>query len=243
MITVPLKEDGPDMEEVERLVAHDASIKGMWCVPKYSNPTGTVYSDAVVERLARMKTAAPDFRLYWDNAYCLHHLTNQRIEIANILALSARHGHPNRPFVFVSTSKITLSGAGLAMFAASKENVNWLLARLKSRTIGPDKLNQLRHVRFLQNETGILQLMSRQRALIAPKFQKVLDTFDEKLGHLPNVTWTRPKGGYFISLDVPRGCAKRVVALAKEAGVQLTPAGATHPHGKDPDDRCRLCGA
>jgi len=237
MITVPLKEDGPDMEEVERLVAHDASIKGMWCVPKYSNPTGTVYSDAVVERLARMKTAAPDFRLYWDNAYCLHHLTNQRIEIANILALSARHGHPNRPFVFVSTSKITLSGAGLAMFAASKENVNWLLARLKSRTIGPDKLNQLRHVRFLQNETGILQLMSRQRALIAPKFQKVLDTFDEKLGHLPNVTWTRPKGGYFISLDVPRGCAKRVVALAKEAGVQLTPAGATHPHGKDPDDR------
>jgi DNA-binding transcriptional MocR family regulator len=237
MIPVPLKEDGPDIEEVERLVAHDASIKGMWCVPKYSNPTGTVYSDAVVERLARMKTAAPDFRLYWDNAYCLHHLTNQRIEIANILELSARHGHPNRPFVFVSTSKITLSGAGLAMFAASKENVNWLLARLTSRTIGPDKLNQLRHVRFLQNETGILKLMSRQRALIAPKFQKVLDTFDEKLGHLPNVTWTRPKGGYFISLDVPRGCAKRVVALAKEAGVQLTPAGATHPHGKDPDDR------
>jgi len=237
MIPVPLKEDGPDIEEVERLVAHDASIKGMWCVPKYSNPTGTVYSDAVVERLARMKTAAPDFRLYWDNAYCLHHLTNQSIEIANILELSARHGHPNRPFVFVSTSKITLSGAGLAMFAASKENVNWLLARLTSRTIGPDKLNQLRHVRFLQNETGILKLMSRQRALIAPKFQKVLDTFDEKLGHLPNVTWTRPKGGYFISLDVPRGCAKRVVALAKEAGVQLTPAGATHPHGKDPDDR------
>lgn len=237
MITVPLKEDGPDMQEVERLVAHDASIKGMWCVPKYSNPTGTVYSDAVVERLARMETAAPDFRLYWDNAYCLHHLTSQRIEIANILELSARHGHPNRPFVFVSTSKITLSGAGLAMFAASKENVNWLLARLTARTIGPDKLNQLRHVRFLQNETRILQLMSRQRALIAPKFQKVLDTFDEKLGHLPNVTWTRPKGGYFISLNVPRGCAKRVVALAKEAGVQLTPAGATHPHGKDPDDR------
>jgi DNA-binding transcriptional MocR family regulator len=237
MITVPLKEDGPDIEEVERLAANDASIKGMWCVPKYSNPTGTVYSDAVVERLARMKTAAPDFRLYWDNAYCLHHLTNQSIEIANILELSARHGHPNRPFVFVSTSKITLSGAGLAMFAASKENVDWLLARLASRTIGPDKLNQLRHVRFLQNETGILQLMSRQRALIAPKFQKVLDTFDEKLGHLPNVTWTRPKGGYFISLDVPKGCAKRVVALAKEAGVQLTPAGATYPHGKDPDDR------
>jgi DNA-binding transcriptional MocR family regulator len=237
MIPVALKEDGPDVDEVERLVAHDPSIKGMWCVPKYSNPTGTVYSDAVIERLARMKTAAPDFRLYWDNAYSVHHLTNERIEIANILELCARHGHPNRPFVFASTSKITLSGAGLAMFAASKENVRWLLARLAPRTIGPDKLNQLRHVRFLQNEAGILQLMSRHRALIAPKFQKVFEVFEGNLADVPNVTWTKPKGGYFISLDVPKGCAKRVVAIAKEAGVQLTPAGATHPYGKDPDDR------
>jgi DNA-binding transcriptional MocR family regulator len=237
MIQVPLKEEGPDIDEVERLVRHDASIKGMWCVPKYSNPTGTVYSDAVIERLARMKTAAPDFRLYWDNAYCVHHLTNERIEIANILELCARHGHPNRPFVFASTSKITLSGAGLAMFAASKENVGWLLSRFRPRTIGPDKLNQLRHVRFLQNEAGILQLMARHRALIAPKFQKVLEIFDERLAHVPDVTWTKPKGGYFICLDVPKGCAKRVVALAQEAGVQLTPAGATHPYGKDPDDR------
>jgi len=237
MIQVALKEDGPDVDEVERLVAQDPTIKGMWCVPKYSNPTGTVYSDAVIARLARMKTAAPDFRLYWDNAYSVHHLTNEPIEIANIMELSVRHGHPNRPFVFASTSKITLAGAGLAMFAASKENVSWLLARFTPRTIGPDKLNQLRHVRFLRNEAGILQLMARHRALIAPKFQKVLEIFEENLADVTNVTWTKPKGGYFISLDVPQGCAKRVVTLAKEAGVQLTPAGATHPYGKDPDDR------
>ena len=237
MIPVALKEDGPDMDEVERLVAQDASIKAMWCVPKYSNPTGTVYSAAVIERLASMKTAAPDFRLYWDNAYCVHHLTGERIEIANILDLCARHEHPNRPFVFASTSKITLAGAGLAMFAASKENVKWLLARLTPRTIGPDKINQLRHVRFLKDQAGILQLMDRHRALIAPKFQKVLDIFAEKLAHLPSVTWTKPKGGYFISLEVPQGCAQRVISFAKEAGVALTPAGATHPYGKDPQDR------
>jgi DNA-binding transcriptional MocR family regulator len=237
MLPVRLNEDGPDMDEVERLVADDASIKAMWCVPKYSNPTGTIYSDAVIERLARMKTAAPDFRLYWDNAYCVHHLTGERVQIANILELCSRHGRPNRPFVFASTSKITLAGAGLAMFAASESNVKWLLGRLTPRTIGPDKINQLRHVRFLKNEDGILRLMDRHRALIAPKFQKVLDIFDEQLARVADVTWTRPKGGYFISLDVPRGCAKRVVALAKQAGVELTPAGATHPYGKDPDDR------
>ena len=237
MIPVPLNEDGPDMDQVEGLVARDASIKGMWCMPKYSNPTGTIYSDTVIERLAAMKTAAPDFRLYWDNAYAVHHLTQERIEIANIIDLCARHAHPNRPFVFASTSKITLAGSGLALFAASKDNVNWLLARLTPRTIGPDKINQLRHVRFLKNESGIMQLMDRHRAIIAPKFQKVLDIFNEKLGHIPNVTWTKPKGGYFISLDVPKGCAERVISLAKEAGIELTPAGATHPQGKDPDDR------
>jgi DNA-binding transcriptional MocR family regulator len=237
MIPVALGEDGPDMDEVERLVAHDASIKGIWCMPKYSNPTGTIYSHAVIERLASMRTAAPDFRLFWDYAYSVHHLTDERIEIANVLELCARHGHPNRPFVFASTSKITLAGAGLAMFAGSQENVRWLLARLTPRTIGPDKINQLRHVRFLKNEAGILQLMDRHRALIAPKFQKVLDIFAEKLAQAPGVAWTRPKGGYFISLDVPKGCAQRVVTLAKEAGVELTPAGSTHPNGNDPDDR------
>jgi DNA-binding transcriptional MocR family regulator len=237
MIPVALREDGPDMDEVERLVAHDASIKGMWCVPKYSNPTGAVYSDATIERLAAMKTAAADFRLYWDNAYAVHHLTNEPIEIANVLDLCVRHANPNRAFVFASTSKITLSGAGLALFAASKANVKWLLERLTPRTIGPDKLNQLRHVRFLKDEAGILRLMDRHKAVLAPKFQKVLDIFDEKLASVPDVSWTRPKGGYFISLRAGKGCASRVVALAKEAGIVLTPAGATHPYGKDPDDR------
>ena len=237
MLHVPLRDDGPDMDQVERMVAGDASIKGIWCVPKYSNPTGTVYSDAVVERLAAMKTAAADFRIFWDNAYSVHHLTEERVEIANIIELCARHGNPNRPFVFASTSKITLAGAGLALFASSKENVKWLLARLTPRTIGPDKLNQLRHVRFLKDEAGIFRLMDRHRALIAPKFAKVLEIFEANLAGVPDVSWTRPRGGYFISLDVPRGCAKRVVELAKEAGVALTPAGATHPCGKDPDDR------
>ena len=236
MIPVAMKEDGPDMDEVEGLVARDASIKGIWCVPKYSNPTGAVYSDAVVERMAAMKTAAPDFRVYWDNAYSVHHLTDERIEIASILDLAARHGNPNRPLVFGSTSKITFSGSGLAMMAASKDNVKWLLARLTPRTIGPDKINQLRHVRFLKSEAGIMELMDRHRALIAPKFRKVLDVFAEKLSDTPGVSWTTPKGGYFISLEVPRGHARKVIALAKEAGVQLTPAGSTHPYGNDPND-------
>ena len=237
MIQVPLDEDGPDMDQVERLVAGDASIKGMWCMPKYSNPTGAVYSDAVIERLAAMKTAAADFRLYWDNAYAVHHLTSERIEIANILDLCARYGHANRPLIFASTSKITLPGAGLAVFAASKDNVNWLLARFTPRTIGPDKLNQLRHVRFLRDETGIMRLMEKHRILLAPKFHKVLEVFREKLSGIAGVSWTNPKGGYFISLDVPQGCAQRVVTLAREAGIELTPAGATHPYGKDPADR------
>jgi DNA-binding transcriptional MocR family regulator len=237
MIPVLLNDDGPDMDEVERLVERDASIKGMWCVPKYSNPTGAVYSDATVERLAAMKTAAADFRLFWDNAYCVHHLTGDAVEIANILERCTAHGHPNRPFLFASTSKITLASSGLAGFASSKENVEWWLARTTPRTIGPDKVNQLRHARFLKNAAGITQLMERHRALIAPKFDMVHSVFERILGGQPGITWTSPKGGYFISLDVPSGCAKRAVALAKEAGVSLTPAGATHPYGVDPDDR------
>jgi DNA-binding transcriptional MocR family regulator len=237
MIPVAMNEDGPDMDEVERLVAQDSSIKGVWCVPKYSNPTGTVYSGATVERLAAMKTAAPDFRVFWDNAYAVHHLTSHPVEIANILELCARHGNPNRAFVFASTSKITLPGAGLALFAGSTDNVKWLLARFVPQTIGPDKINHLRHVRFLKDNEGITKLMDAHRALIAPKFQKVLDIFAEKLSGVADVSWTRPKGGYFIGLEVGKGCAKRVVSLAKEAGVVLTPAGATHPYGKDPEDR------
>jgi DNA-binding transcriptional MocR family regulator len=237
MIPVRLLEDGPDMDEVERLVAGDASIKGMWCVPKYSNPTGTVYSDSVVERLAAMKAAANDFRIFWDNAYAVHHLTEEQVSIANLLERSAAHGHANRAFVFASTSKITFAGAGLSAVAASKPNVQWLLTRLTPRTIGPDKVNQLRHVRFLKNPEGITALMEKHRQLLAPKFEAVLEIFAAELSGLSDVSWTTPKGGYFISLEVPAGCAKRVVALAKDAGVVLTPAGATHPYGKDPEDR------
>ena len=237
MIPVRLNEDGPDMQQVEQLVAEDASIKGMWCVPKYSNPTGCVYAGAVVERLAAMKTAAADFRLFWDNAYAVHHLTSEAVEIANVLELCAQHGHSNRPLVFASTSKITLPGSGLALLAGSKQNVQWFLTRVAPRTIGPDKINQLRHVRFLKEPAAIARLMEQHRALIAPKFATVLETFDRKLAGIPEVRWTRPKGGYFISLEVPKGCAQRVIALAKEAGVVLTPAGATHPYGKDAEDR------
>ena len=237
MISVPLLEDGPDMNEVEALVASDPSIKGMWCIPKYSNPTGTVYSDSVVERLAAMKTAANDFRIFWDNAYAVHYLTEEHVSIANILERCAAQSNPNRAFVFASTSKITLAGAGLAVFAGSKANIQWLLERMTPRTIGPDKINQLRHVRFLKTEEGIADLMEKQRQLLAPKFNAVLDVFEAEMSGLPGVTWTRPKGGYFICLEVPPGCAKRVVTLARDAGVVLTPAGATHPYGNDPEDR------
>lgn len=237
MIPVPLTDNGPDMQVVEALVAKDPSIKGMWCVPKYSNPTGCVYSKEVVERLAAMKTAAGDFRLFWDNAYAVHHLTEEKVELANIVTACERHGHPNRAFIFGSTSKITLAGAGIAVFAGSKDNVAWFLKRMEKRTIGGDKINQLRHVRFLRDTAGVLALMERHRTIMAPKFAKVLEIFREHLGGKQIASWTEPKGGYFITLDVLDGCAKRVVQLAKEAGIELTPAGATHPLGKDPQDR------
>jgi DNA-binding transcriptional MocR family regulator len=237
MIPVALHEDGPDMDEVERLVAGDASIKGMWCVPKYSNPNGAVYSDAVVERLAGMKTAAKDFRIFWDNAYGVHHLTKEKVALANLLERCAAHGNPNRAFVFASSSKITFAGSGVSAVGASAANIQWLLERWTPRTIGSDKINQLRHVRFLKDAAGIDALMAKHRALLAPKFECVLRVFDEELTGIPDVSWTKPKGGYFISLEVPKGCAKRVVTLAKEAGVVLTPAGSTHPFGKDSEDR------
>ncbi|MGD9905385.1 MAG: aminotransferase class I/II-fold pyridoxal phosphate-dependent enzyme [Dehalococcoidia bacterium] len=236
LVPVPLGDDGPDMDAVEALAA-DPAVKGMWCVPKYSNPTGAVYSEAVIERLAAMKTGAPDFRLFWDNAYAVHHLTDEAIEIADILAACRRHGHPHRPFVFGSTSKITLAGAGVALFAGSPENVAWYLARMGKRTIGGDKVNQLRHVRFLRDTAGLLALMARHRAIVRPKFAAVLAAFDRELAGTGVARWAAPKGGYFISLDVMDGCARETVRLAKAAGVELTPAGATWPHGHDPDDR------
>ncbi|HEU4600583.1 MAG TPA: aminotransferase class I/II-fold pyridoxal phosphate-dependent enzyme, partial [Steroidobacteraceae bacterium] len=237
MIPVPMLENGPDMDVVERLVASDPQIKGMWCVPKYSNPSGAVYDSATIERLAKMPTAAKDFRLFWDNAYTVHHLTPERIEIANIDELCAKHGNPNRAFIFGSTSKITFAGAGVAIFASSKENVAWYLKRMEKRTIGGDKVNQLRHLRFLQQIGGIDALMDKHRAIMEPKFSQVLKTFDQYLAGTGVAEWTQPKGGYFISLDVLPGCAAKVVQLAKAAGVELTPAGATHPYGKDPEDR------
>ena len=237
MIPVALGADGPDMDLVQRLVAEDADIRGMWCIAKYNNPTGTVYSAETVERLAGMRTAASDFRLLWDNAYAVHHLTDDRIEIPSVLEACARHGHANRALVYGSTSKVTLAGAGVALFAGSADNVAWYLKRMGKRTIGSDKLNQLRHVRFLRDTAGLLAQMDRHRAIIGPKFAKVIEIFTAHLAGSGVATWTEPKGGFFISLDVLEGCAKDVVRLAKEAGVELTPAGSTWPYGRDPQDR------
>ncbi len=236
MLPVPLTGQGPDMAAVEKLAA-DPSVKGMWCVPQYSNPTGETYSDDTVRRLGAMRTGAPDFRLFWDNAYGLHHLTETRHKVASIFEACKAGGHPDRPFVFASTSKVTFGGAGLGFFAASPANVAWYVARMRRRSIGPDKLNQLRHVRFLRDPAGLHRLMDQHRAILAPKFDAVVGTLDAKLGSTDAARWTQPAGGYFITLDVMDGCAKRVVALAREAGLAMTAAGATYPLGRDPNDR------
>ncbi|HXJ94437.1 MAG TPA: aminotransferase class I/II-fold pyridoxal phosphate-dependent enzyme [Terriglobia bacterium] len=236
MVPVPLTGQGPDMDAVEALAANP-TVKGMWCVPKYSNPTGEIYSAETVQRLASMRTGAPDFRLFWDNAYAVHHLTEKRHEIANILELCEKANNPDRAFVFGSTSKVTLAGAGLAFFASSPANVRWYLARAGKRTIGPDKLNQLRHVRFLKNQEGLHRHMDAHRALLAPKFETVLAALESRLAGTGVASWSRPEGGYFISVDVMPGTARQVVELARDAGVALTPAGATWPHGRDPHDR------
>ncbi len=236
MIPVPMTADGPDMDVVERLVAEDPAVKGIWCVPKYSNPDGASYSDETVRRLAGMPTAAPDFRIFWDNAYAVHHLTDEVVEIADLLAACAESGRPDRAFVFGSTSKITFAGAGVAFFGSSPANVSWLLANQAKRSIGPDKVNQLRHAQFLQDEEGVLKHMQRQRALLQPKFEAVQRILQEELAGTGLAEWTTPKGGYFVSLEVLDGCAKEIVRRAAEAGIALTPAGATHPHGDDPRD-------
>lgn len=237
MISVPMHATGPDLDEVERLVAADARIKGIWCVPKYSNPSGIRYSELTVSRLARMRTAATDFRIFWDNAYAVHHLTEVRHEVTDILRLAAAAGLADRPLVFSSTSKITLAGGGVAFYGASRGNVDWLVGHLAKRTIGPDKINQLRHVLFLQTAAGVHAHMDRHRALLKPKFDLVQRTLAEQLGDSGVATWTAPEGGYFVTLDLLDGCAGRVVALAAGAGIALTAAGAPFPYGKDPDDR------
>ena len=235
LLPVPLTGQGPDMEAVEALAA-DPSVKGMWCVPRYSNPTGETYADETVRRLAAMPTGAPDFRLFWDDAYAVHPLTDRPVPLAPILDLTREAGHPDRAFCFASTSKVTLAGAGVALFASSPANVAWYLARAGRRTIGSDKLNQLRHLRFLRDADGLHAHMQRHRALIGPKFDAVLAALDRRLGGTGLARWSRPEGGYFISVDVVPGTAARVVALAKAAGLALTPAGATWPQGRDPDD-------
>jgi DNA-binding transcriptional MocR family regulator len=236
MVTVPLTPEGPDMDVVERLVASDPQVKGIWCVPKYSNPDGTVYSDETVRRLAAMETAAPDFRIFWDNAYAVHHLTDSPAEIADVLALCAEHGHPDRAFVFGSSSKITFAGSGVAFFGSSPANVEWWLSHTSKRSIGPDKINQLRHVRFLRDADGLRQHMRNLADLIRPKFEAVDKILTAELGGTGLATWTNPAGGYFITLQVPQGCAREVVAKSKAAGIALTPAGASHPYGDDPAD-------
>ncbi|MGH3672522.1 MAG: aminotransferase class I/II-fold pyridoxal phosphate-dependent enzyme [Pseudonocardiaceae bacterium] len=237
MIPVQMAADGPDMDEVERLVAADSKVKGIWCVPLYSNPSGARYSDATVSRLARMPTAAADFRIFWDNAYAVHHLTGTRHEAADILGLAIEAGHPDRPFVFGSTSKITLAGGGVAFYGGSAANVDWLAGHLASQSVGPDKVNQLRHVLFLQNVAGVHAHMDRHRALLEPKFDLIQRTLTGHLGASGVATWTVPEGGYFVTLDVLDGCAGRVVELAAGAGIALTPAGAPFPYGDDPADR------
>ncbi|MGB8943201.1 MAG: aminotransferase [Streptomyces sp.] len=236
MIPVPMTAEGPDMDVVERLVAENPAVKGIWCVPKYSNPDGVCYSDETVARLASMQTAAPDFRIFWDNAYAAHHLTAEPVEIADLLTACADAGNEDRVFVFGSTSKITVAGAGVAFFGSSPANLKWLLANNAKRSIGPDKINHLRHVMFLRDADGVRAHMERQRALLQPKFEAVARILEAELGGTGLARWTDPKGGYFVTLEVADGCAKEVVRRAADAGIVLTPAGATHPYGDDPRD-------
>ncbi len=236
MINVPMSEHGPDMDLVEKLVAADPSIKGMWCVPKYSNPGGNVYDVDTVARLAAMTAAAPDFRLIWDDAYRFHHLGDEKVTVANILEACAKAGHPDRAIVFASTSKITFAGSGLAALASSSANIHWWQNHVSVRSIGPDKINQLRHVRYLKDKANVERLMEAHRQLLKPKFDIVLEQFQRYLGDIEGVSWTTPRGGYFIDLVTPPGFAKRTVALAREAGITLTGAGAAFPYGKDPQD-------
>ena len=235
MIPVPMNEDGPDVDAVASLLETDDSIRGMWCVPVYSNPTGAVYSVEVARALASLPAAA-DFRLFWDNAYAVHHLTDERPEPIDILALAAEAGNPDRPLIFASTSKVTYPGSGVAFVGGSAANIAWIQHNMAAQSIGPDKINQLRHVRLLRDQQGLAAQMEKHRAILAPKFAAVDEAFRTRLAPWGGGTWNAPKGGYFVSLDVLDGCAKRAVLLAKEAGIAVTPAGATFPYGDDPRD-------
>lgn len=236
MINVPMTSEGPDMDVVEELVK-DEAIKGMWCVPKYSNPMGISFSDAVIKRIASLKCAAKDFRLFWDNAYCEHHIyENDQDEILNILDECEKAGNADMPYVFTSTSKITWPGSGVAAMASSKANIDSIKKLISFQTIGHDKINQMRHVKFFGSYQGIKDIMMKHAELLRPKFDVVAKSLKESLDGLGIAEWTEPKGGYFVSFNTLEGCAKRTVALCKEAGVVMTGAGATYPYGKDPKD-------
>ncbi|HET9421645.1 MAG TPA: aminotransferase class I/II-fold pyridoxal phosphate-dependent enzyme [Nocardioides sp.] len=237
MVTVPMHDDGPDVAAVAELVRDDPGVKGMWIVPTYANPTGAVVSEEVAAELMAMPAAAPDFRILWDNAYAFHHLTEDEAKSADALSLAQASGHPNRPIMFASTSKITFAGAGVSVLAASTANKTWFLRHLAMGSIGPDKINHLRHVEFFGSADGVRDHMRRHREIIAPKFEAVDAALTAELDGLGIAEWTRPTGGYFVNLDVLDGTATRVVELAKQAGIALTPAGASYPLGHDPRDR------
>ncbi|MBO5033151.1 MAG: aminotransferase class I/II-fold pyridoxal phosphate-dependent enzyme [Lachnospiraceae bacterium] len=237
MITIPMDENGPDMDMVEEYVNHDAAVKGIWNIPKYSNPTGIVYSDEVVRRFANLKPAAPDFRIYWDNAYAVHHLyIDNKAQILNIVEECEKAGNPDMYYELCSTSKITFPGAGVAALITSPANIAEIKKTVTIQTIGHDKLNQMRHVMFFKNAAGIHAHMEKHAAILKPKFEAVLDCLEQELGGLEIGSWIKPLGGYFIAFDTLEGCAKRVVGLCKEAGVVMTPAGSTYPYKNDPAD-------
>ena len=237
MINIPLREDGPDMDLVEQYVSQDEAIKGIWCVPKYSNPTGITYSDEVVRRFANLKPKAEDFRIFWDNAYCIHHLYEDiQDEILNILEECEKAGNPNMAYVFGSTSKVSFPGSGVSAIATSLENMDFIKKYMTTQIIGHDKINQLRHVRFLKDMDVLKEHMKKHANILRPKFEAVLEILDRELAGLEIGSWIRPRGGYFISFETMPGCAKSVVAKCKQLGMVLTDAGATFPYGNDPQD-------
>ena len=235
LITIPMTENGPDMDMVEELVK-DPAVKGIWCVPKYSNPEGIIYSDETIARFANLKAAAPDFTIMWDNAYCVHEFEGEFVPFQDIITLCREAGNPDMVYEFASTSKITFPGAGISVMASSAENIKYMEKLLGVQLISYDKVNQLRHVKYLQNKEHTLEVMKRHASLMAPKFQIVLEVLDREIAPLGFAQWNKPKGGYFVSLNTMPGTAKRALALAKEAGVVMTDAGATYPYGIDPQD-------